>query len=415
MTKDIFVFADFYNQGKPEYVGTLNVQILRGKEVFSFQYAKDWLSNGKPFLDPDLQYFEGSQYPMSDKLNFGLFMDSSPDRWGRTVMKRKEAIMAKLEQRKPNVLLESDFLLGVFDGYRQGALRFKLDFNGSFLNDDLKLTAPPITSLRTLEYAVEQMEDESLPNNEQQLEWLNLLLAPGSSLGGARPKAGVVNTDGALWIAKFPSKYDEVNNAAWEMLAIKLAEKCGLHISESMLLPLTKSNKSCFLTKRFDRQGENRIHFASAMTLLGYTDGNNESSGVSYLEIAEFISSYSFSPEIDLKELWKRIVFSILVKNTDDHLRNHGFLLKKEGWVLSPAYDLNPNPNGLGLSLNVNENSNALDLDLALEVSDYFRLTQSEGNQIIKDVQDILKDWRSVAIKLGINRNEQEQLATIFE
>lgn len=318
----------------PNKIGTLYMDGGRGKEVISFEYEEEWLANEERnfVFDPDLSMFRGRQYTPLDKSMFGVFADSCPDRWGRLLMKRREAILAKKEERKPKRLTDMDFLLGVYDETRMGALRFAVFEGGPFLANDKDLATPPWTTLRKLESASLAFEKN---DDGMEEKWLRQLLAPGSSLGGARPKASVAAPDGSLWIAKFPSKNDDVNIGAWEMVVHDLATLCGLHVPEAKLECFSK-NGSTFLTKRFDRKGKNRIHFASAMTLLGKTDGASAADGSSYLDIASFIRKYGAAPKKDLQELWRRIVFNMAVSNTDDHLRNHGFLLSDEGWLLSP-------------------------------------------------------------------------------
>src|SRR6478735_4810114 len=360
--KNILVYAHWQGMSGPLLMGMLSASLAKGKESFSFEYAADWLQSGfSQIIDPDLQLYSGAFYPRDDKPNFGVFLDSCPDRWGRVLMQRREAVIAKQEQRQPKKLLESDFLLGVYDGHRIGAVRFKTEEDGTFLNDNKEMASPPWTSLRALEQASLKYEEDNKDDPEY-LKWLNMLFAPGSSLGGARPKASITDTRQNLWIAKFPSKNDEKDVAAWEMVANKLATASGINVSEGKLMQFNNRYHT-YLTRRFDRiQGE-RIHFASAMTLLGHIDGE-DAAGAGYLEVVEFISRYGAAVEKDLEELWRRIVFSICIKNTDDHLRNHGFLLTAKGWVLSPAYDLNPNEYGTGLSLNISETDNALSIDL---------------------------------------------------
>jgi serine/threonine-protein kinase HipA len=293
-----------------------------------------------------------------------------------------------------------------------GALRFKLENDGAFLNDNKEMASPPWASLRELEQASLKFEADDV-NDKNYLRWINMLLAPGSSLGGARPKASVVDAKNNLWIAKFPSRHDDKNMGAWEMVAGELAKQAGVNIAEGRLEQFGKKHQT-YLTKRFDRtsKGE-RIHFASAMTLLGYTDGEN-ASGASYLELAEFIMRHGAGVERDLKELWRRIVFSICIKNTDDHLRNHGFLLTKNGWLLSPAYDINPNEYGKELSLNISETDNALDINSAMEVAGHFRLNDKDAGQIIKQVTKAVSGWKKVAAKYKISGAEQERMSIAF-
>ncbi len=413
--REIIVYADWETLDKPGIMGYLTVTIVRGKEIFSFEYNHEWLISGNSFLlDPDLELYSGSQYAREEKSNFGLFLDSSPDRWGRVLMKRREAVMARIEQRPEKRLQESDFLLGVYDEYRMGAMRFKEDINGNFLNDNKALAAPPWTSLRELENASLQLEQEEPPTDQETLKWLNMLIAPGSSLGGARPKASVQDKSGDLWIAKFPSKYDEYNIGAWEMITSEMAKLCGIRMADAMV-QLFSGRFHTFLSKRFDRTPEKkRIHFASAMTLLGYTDGTDFHDGVSYLELAEFILRNGANVQRDLEELWTRIVFSVCCHNTDDHLRNHGFMLTPTGWILSPAYDLNPNPTGTGLKLNISETDNSLNLDLAMEVLPYFRLSEKRALELISSIKSQVSKWNILATMMGISRLEQDRMKNAF-
>lgn len=409
-TLQTFVYADWAELGGPTLMGTLETQRLRGNEVFSFEYDHDWLqSRHVQQLDPDLQWFNGKQYLNdSSKANFGMFLDSSPDRFGQVLMRRREAALARLEARKPKKLFGTDYLLGVFDEHRMGALRFKQMKDGPFLDDNADMAAPPWSSIRTLQQVSLKLEEEDVSEDPEYLNWLNMLMAPGSSLGGARPKASVIDSDGHLWIAKFPSKNDPDNVGAWELVAYELAKLAGVDMAQCMAQVYAHANHT-FLTKRFDRnKNRERIHFASAMTLLGYTDGADHLDGVSYLELAEFITKYGSNPSADLRQLWRRIVFNICVSNTDDHLRNHGFLLTNSGWKLSPAYDINPIESGVGLKLNINELENALDLELALEVHSFFRLSKSQAKSIILEVTAAVSQWRHAASKIGLTKAQQE-------
>jgi len=414
--RKIYVYAHWQGMDSPFLIGNLYSDRLRGKEIFSFEYAKEWLKSEYAFLlDPDLQLYPGLHFLNDDeKANFGIFLDSSPDRWGRILMRRREAALARTDKRPEQALFETDYLLGVFDGHRMGALRFKLDKNGPFLNDNKKLASPPWTSLRKLEQISLKLEEDNIIDEPEYYKWLSMIIAPGSSLGGARPKASIINKDGSLWIAKFPSRNDNNNVGGWEMVTYELAIKAGINMAKSMVRKLSSKNYT-FLTKRFDRTEKyERIHFASAMTMLGYTDGQDYSDGASYLEIVEFISNYGVNIKKDLEELWKRIVFNICVSNTDDHLRNHGFILTKKGWILSPAYDINPNETGTGLKLNINENDNSLDLQLAMEVHEYFRLTRKKAEQIMNEVKRTVNTWETLAIKYGISKAEQELKSIAF-
>lgn len=414
--KEILVYAHWKELGEPMLMGTLSVTPSRGKEIFSFEYTKEWLQSEYVHnLDPDLQLYSGPQYLQEGKNNFGIFMDSSPDRYGRLLMRRREAALARIEKRKEKTLLESDYLLGVYDEHRMGALRFKEQEEGPFLNNNKDMATPPWTSLRELEHASLELEREDIADDPEHLKWLNMLIAPGSSLGGARPKASVLDAKKNLWIAKFPSRNDGKDIGAWEMIVRELGVKAGVNMAESTVQKFGSKHHT-FLTKRFDRtaKGE-RIHFASAMTLLGYKDGNDYNDGISYLELVEFIIRNGAKPEQDLEELWRRIVFSICVKNTDDHLRNHGFLLTEDGWILSPAYDVNPVETGTGLTLNISENDNSLDLNLALEVSPYFRLNKKQAHTIIEAVRNSVNDWQKLAQKFAITKEEQTLMSNAFE
>lgn len=408
--KNIYVYVDWLPQGST-LVGVLFVANNRGKESFSFSYSDEWLQRGGApvFFDPDLRPYEGRQYPVAGKTLFGVFADSCPDRWGRLLMRRREAILARHEDRKPRALLESDYLLGVYDETRMGGLRYSLEEGGTFQSSEQNLATPPWTKLRTLEAASLAFENEDDPQEEK---WLQQLLAPGSSLGGARPKASVVAPDGSLWIAKFPSKYDEWNMGAWEMVTHDLAKLCGLDVPEARVEQFSH-NGGTFLVKRFDRDGARRIHCASAMALLGKTDGVED---VSYLDIAAFIRAHGTSPERDLRELWARIVFNIAVSNTDDHLRNHGFLLTNAGWRLAPAYDVNPNIYGGGLSLNISQEDNSLDFGLALETAKFYGVAFSEAKQIVQDTKETIEqNWQPLAKRYGLSREAIRRMAPAFE
>lgn len=411
--KEIQVYADWRGIQGPSLMGVLSVSSGKGKESFSFEYADTWLKSGfSQIIDPDLQLYSGAYYPRDDKPNFGIFLDSCPYRWGRVLMQRREAAIAKQEERSPKKLLESDFLLGVYDKHRMGAMHFKLDTSGPFLNNNKEMAAPPWTSLTELEQASCKFEEDNTDDPEY-FKWLTMLIAPGSSLGGARPKASVIDAHNNLWIAKFPSKNDDRDVAAWEMVTNQLAINAGLNVAEGKLLQFNNKYHS-YLTKRFDRttSGE-RIHFASAMTLLGHIDGEN-AAGASYLELMEFISQHGAAVKNDLEELWRRIVFSICVKNTDDHLRNHGFLLTDKGWLLSPAYDINPNEYGKGLSLNITDTDNSLDVDLAMDIAGYFRLSDKKAAEIIKEISSAMNDWKKVAKNYKIAKAELERMSAAF-
>lgn len=414
--KEILVYSDSYIQEKPAIMGTLSASVVRGKEVFSFEYNLEFLKSEVAFeIDPNLKLYSGPQYTDAQQGNFGIFLDSSPDRWGRVLMERKEAMNARLKDKPLRRLMESDYLLGVFDTSRMGALRFKTNSTGPFLDNNSSGSIPPMTSLRELEHATVQLEDATSIEDEDYLRRLTLLLAPGSSLGGARPKASVADANNKLWIAKFPSKHDENDTGAWEFITYMLATDCKIDMAASKAEKFY-SDKCTFLTKRFDRNANGkRIHFFSAMTLLGYRDGDDAQSGVSYLELADLIQSRGSNVEYDLHQLWRRIVFSIAISNTDDHLKNHGFLLKNNGLTLSPAYDINPNPKGYGLHLNINERDNNLDMEIARSVAPYFRLSDTKAVEIIKEIEEVVSTWKKKASKFGISSTQIDQMRRAFK
>jgi serine/threonine-protein kinase HipA len=390
-------------------MGYLQSELLRGKEIFSFEYDSSWLESGHAqSLDPFLQLFGGKQYPgTGNQQNFGIFLDSSPDRWGRMLMKRREAAISRKEKRPPQNLFETDFLLGVFDKNRLGGLRFKLEPKGPFLSDNLEMASPPWASIRTLEEISLQLEQEDAIEHPDYLRWLNVLMAPGSSLGGARPKASVVDENDHLWIAKFPGKNDQSDIGGWEMVTYELALAAGVKMSQSKAQKFSTSHHT-FLSKRFDRDTNGqRFHYASAMTLLGHNDGEAFGEGVSYLELVEFIISQGANVDEDLEQLWRRIIFNICVSNVDDHLRNHGFLLTPKGWILSPAFDINPVETGMGLKLNISENDNSLSIELGLEVAPFFRINNKKANEIINEVKKAVRNWEKVAQKWQLSKTDQ--------
>jgi serine/threonine-protein kinase HipA len=415
-SRTIYVFAHWGEMSDPIFFGELRATYLRGKEIFSFEYSNDWLKSGySQIFDPELQMYAGQQFLDNDKNNFGIFLDSSPDRWGRLLMRRRESANARKEKRIERKLLETDYLLGVFDLHRSGGLRFKESFNGPFLNQNKEHSTPPWASIKELEFASMQLEKDDSTEESEYLTWLGLLVAPGSSLGGARPKASIVDNKKQLWIAKFPSRYDDLNIGAWEMVLHELAISAGINVPAARIEKFSAKHHT-YLSQRFDRTNKmSRIHFASAMTMLGYQDGVNFNDGVSYLELAEFLMKHSMLPDKDLEELWRRIVFNICVSNTDDHLRNHGFLLTNEGWVLSPAYDMNPVEVSSGLSLNISENDNSLNIGLAIEVAPFFRVSEQKSMKIIDKVISAVNQWKNVASYFKIPRSEQDKMTIAFD
>ena len=408
---DIYVYAHWQEMQEPKLIGVLSAQQAKGKKAFSFEYDRNWLKTEQKFLlDPDIQLYGGPQYP-NQKENFGIFLDSMPDTWGRTLMKRREAQLARERNEKPKTLYDIDFLLGVYDESRMGALRFKTDPNGDFLDNDKNASTPPWSSIRELQNAAANFENDK--DNEEVNKWLSVLMAPGSSLGGARPKANILDNDKSLWIAKFPSKTDTVDKAAWEFLAYKLAINAGINMANCRIEKIMGKHNT-FFTKRFDRANGERIHFASAMTMTGNNEDTIRDNPASYLDIAEFISNQGANVEENLHQLWRRIVFNIAISNTDDHLRNHGFILTKDGWILSPAYDLNPSIDKDGLALNIDMDNNALDFELAKSVGEYFRLNTLQMENIIQEVIQVISNWKKIATEIGISRAELEMMEKAF-
>ncbi len=409
---NIWVYADLKGMIFPKCMGILSAQQTKGRKAFSFSYDAEWINSREQLLiDPDIVWYSGQQYPNA-KENFGVFLDSMPDTWGRTLMKRRAALHAKEQGLPVPKLHDIDFLLGVHDFCRMGALRFKKDPGGDFLDNDPVSPIPPWASIRELQHCAKLIESNI--NTAEVRKWLTMLMAPGSSLGGARPKANILDEDGQPWIAKFPSKTDTVNKGAWEYLAYRLAVEVGINMTESRLEHVAGSYHT-FFTKRFDREKQDRIHFASAMTMTGKNEELIRDETPSYLDIVEFIQFSGAHVNEDLHQLWKRLIFNILVSNTDDHLRNHGFVLTHEGWRLSPAFDINPSIDKEGLALNIDMDNNALDIGLAKSVGTYFRLGEKEMNRIIDQVKSVVSGWQNLATEIGIPRSEQTLMTAAFK
>lgn len=419
MPASIAVYADWDGLPAPLRIGWLHARAGAGREVFEFAFEPAVLEHPafkRIHLDPRIGRYEGPQHPPQGQQSFGMFADASPDRWGRLLMQRRlERDKRAGRIARATRLVESDYLLGVHDIYRVGALRFRLGDTGDFLDDQDATAAPPFVALRELEMAslaLERDEENVAPGADH---WLRMLIAPGGSLGGARPKASVVDPDGKLWIAKFPSLRDEHDVGAWELVLQSLAGAFGLSVPNSTARKFA-SARHTFLVQRFDRAPNGRrLHFASAMTLTGHQDGDDASTGASYLEIARVLIDHGAQTESDLRELWSRIVFNMLVSNTDDHLRNHGFILVPgKGWRLSHAYDMNPVAHANGLKLNVSEADNAQDLSLARSVAPYFRVKPAVAEKIIAKGRSVARQWRKIADRLGISKREQASMAPAF-
>jgi serine/threonine-protein kinase HipA len=418
-TRTISVYADWDGLSAPLRLGFLRARRGAGREVFEFEFdrlALDDRACANLQLDPRLGLFAGRQHPQQGSATFGVFADASPDRWGRLLMRRRLERAQRAGTLAAAVrLVESDYLLGVHDAFRIGALRFRIDDAGEFLDNQHDVAAPPFVQLRKLEaasLALERDEDNTAAQGDQ---WLRMLIAPGGSLGGARPKASVVDPDGHLWIAKFPSVRDEHDVGAWEMVVHTLARGCGLQVTESLARRFANPHHT-FLVRRFDRtDAGRRLHFASAMTLTGRQDGDDASTGAGYLDIARVLIDHGAQTDADLRELWSRIVFNLMVSNTDDHLRNHGFILVPgKGWRLSPAFDMNPVPHAQGLKLNISQADNALDLDLARSVAPYFRVSVRDAEAIIGRCLTVVRQWRTIAAHVGVRARERDAMAAAF-
>lgn len=388
-------------------VGTL----AHDRGQIRFHYNSDWLRDARAFvLDPDLSLDDAPFFPRPELGNFGIFMDSSPDRWGQTLMKRREALLAKDEKRTPRTLYAWDFLIGVQDFTRQGALRFRLEGTEEFLGNE-KMAAPPVTTLRELEAVAFQLSSRRIDDLDALRKWLAVLVAPGASLGGARPKANFTNSDGSLWIGKFPARDDELDVGAWEYVVHALAIKATVDVPPATLLQLNNDFHT-FCTQRFDRVGGTRRFYASAMTLLR----KEHSEGTSYLELAQFIRSQGDAEhvEADLAQLFRRVVFNVAVGNRDDHLRNHGFLLGKTGWRLAPAFDVNPNIDKAEHVLNLDDGDNRPSLETVLNTAEFYGLTYDSARKILEEVASAVDQWESIARKEHIAAADIDLTAGAF-
>ena len=406
MTK-IYVYADFNWLKKVELVGELSMQSIRGKESYSFEFSKDWLKNyGSIQLSDDINNYTGIQYCQQNNEIFGCFADSLPDRWGRTLILRREQILAMEEKRPVRRLTEFDFLTGIDDYTRIGGFRYKIDPTGEFINTSNKLQIPPITEIKELVRASNEIELSEEKNTLPQKKWLFQLIQPGTSLGGARPKATIIDENKHLYIAKFPSRNDLYDVGLWEHLSHLLAKESGLNCSESKVIKAGNKYHT-LLSKRFDRTADNkRIHYASAMTMLGLKDGCNANTGNGYLDIVNYIIKNCCNVDFNLKELYRRVAFNISIGNSDDHFRNHGFLLTPQGWTLSPAFDINPSLSK-EQSLLINSYTSKSDLNILLDSCEEYMLNHSTAKQIIEEVLKGISKWKLLANKINIPQSEQ--------
>ncbi len=402
----ILVFAGWEDD---EIIGIIRRNVIGGEEVTSFEYDNTWIQkHPQLLLDPTILLMPYRNFPKDKKL-FGAFQDSCPDRWGRRLIDRRESLRAAEEGCHPKHFFDTDYMLAVQDELRNGGFRYKISENDEFVSHD-PLPVPPISSIRDLEQislGYENGDDE---------RWISQLIAPGSSLGGARPKANVMDTDGSLWIAKFPSRNDDFDVGAWEMVVHDLAAECGIAVPEAKLSRYSDLG-STFLSKRFDRaytlEGKKRIHFSSALTMLGLRDGATD--GYGYLDLAETVQRITKEPKKELEQLFRRVVFDIGVSNYDNHFRNHGFLLEENEWHLSPAYDINPVNNVSHLSINIDEDDGFRSFEKALETSEYYQLSKEEARSFVKQIaQTIAGRWREIAANYGIKEQEKKYMAPAF-
>ncbi len=413
--RKLYIYADFDWLEGAQLVGELGYDSLRGSDSYSFCYDHDWLRQySSLYLSADINNYTGPQYTQADRDIFGCFSDALPDRWGRLLLIRREQILAQEEKRPVRHLSSFDYLMGIDDCSRMGGFRFKETPDGGFINCDTILRIPPLTDIRALVAASMEVERSEGQNILPDKKWLLQLVHPGTSLGGARPKAGVLNEDGKLCVAKFPSKDDEYDVGLWEHLSHLLAKEAGVEAAETQTIA-TGEKYHTLLSKRFDRTTDGRRkHFASAMTLLGLTDGCNAQTGNGYLDIVDFILQHCCDVEANLQQLYRRVAFNIAIHNSDDHFRNHGFLLTPKGWTLSPAYDLNPTLNDYQ-SLLINASSNRSDLQILLEAAEDYMIGRAKASRIIEEVKAGVSKWRSVATRLGITKREMDIFAQTFE
>lgn len=398
----LLVFADFDWLDKPELVGELCYEKLRGSDSYAFQYDEHWLKgHAEVKLSEDINNYPGMQYTQPGQDVFGCFSDALPVRWGRTMLKRREQILASEEKRAVRSLSSFDYLMGIDDFSRMGGFRFKKELEGEFINVSASLKIPPLTELKDLLHASREIEKSEEANVLPEKKWIAQLIQPGSSLGGARPKASVLDEKGNLCIAKFPSRKDDYDAGLWEHFSHLLAQKAGIEVAQTKVLGgLGKYHT--FLSRRFDRKDEaKRVHFASSMSLLGLKDGDNAQGGYGYLDMVDFILQGCCDVEQNLQELYRRVAFNMCIGNSDDHFRNHGFLLTQKGWTLSPAYDMNPTLNEYQ-SLLVNESSNKADISVLLDSCESYLIKKEIAANIIQEVQTAVSGWESLAVQLQI-------------
>lgn len=413
--RELFIYADFDWLDKPILVGELGYESLRGSDSYSFKYDNSWLRQyGSLSLSADINNYPGWQYTQPERDIFGCFSDALPDRWGRLLLNRREQIIAAEEKRPVHKLSSFDYLMGIEDISRMGGFRFKASQDGEFINCENSLRIPPLTDIRTLVTASMEIEKSEELNRLPEKKWLQQLVHPGTSLGGARPKAVVVNDEGRLCVAKFPSRNDDYDVGLWEHHSHLLAKEAGVIAAQTSVAD-TGRKYHTFLSKRFDRSADGRRkHFASAMTLLGLTDGCDANTGNGYLDIVDFILQNCCDVEDNLRQLYRRVAFNIAIGNSDDHFRNHGFLLTPKGWTLSPAYDMNPTMNEYQ-ALMINSSTNQADLNILLDSSKEYMIGRKEAEAIIDEVKSGVSQWKPVANRLGISKREMAVYEQVYQ
>ena len=410
----LYVYGDFDWLESPLLIGELGYESLRGSYSYSFKFNNAWLSKyGSIFLSADINNYPGQQYTQSGRDIFGCFSDALPDRWGKTLLNRREQIQAEEEKRPVRKLSSFDYLVGIGDFSRMGGFRFKEDPDGEFINCEQSLRIPPLTDIRSLIAASMEIEECEEKNILPDKKWIQQLVYPGTSLGGARPKASVVDENKQLYVAKFPSRKDDYNVALWEHHSHLLAKEAGVIAAKTRVI-VSGEKYHTLLSKRFDRTEEGRrTHFASAMTLLGLTDGCDAKSGNGYLDIVDFILQNCCDVNDNLRQLYRRVAFNIAIGNSDDHFRNHGFLLTPRGWTLSPAYDMNPTLSEYQ-SLLINSSTNESNLKILLESCEEYMISKDEAQNIIVEVMNGVSKWRIIAVCLGIGKREIDMFEQIY-
>lgn len=410
----LYIYADFDWLDEPLLVGELGYESLRGSDSYSFKYDNDWLRQyGSLFLSADINNYPGQQYTQPDRDIFGCFSDALPDRWGRMLLNRREQILSAEEKRPVRKLSSFDYLMGIDDFSRMGGFRFKESPDGEFINCEKSLRIPPLTDIRALVAASMEIEKSEEQNQLPEKKWLLQLVHPGTSLGGARPKAGVMNDEGQLCVAKFPSRNDDYDVGLWEHASHLLAKMSGVTAADTSVIE-TGGKYHALLSRRFDRTSDGRRkHFASAMTLLGLTDGCDANTGNGYLDIVDFILQNCCNVEDNLRQLYRRVAFNIAIGNSDDHFRNHGFLFTPKGWTLSPAYDMNPTLNEYQALL-INSTTNRADLQVLLDSAEEYMIGREEAGRIIDEVKAGVKNWKSIATRLGISKREMDVFEQIL-